>query len=401
MNSKVLIFITRYLCYASNEAFADRIAASLKCKGIDVEICNIINNKFSEVDLTKYIGKKYKAVIDFNSTLPRAMVGDKRFLDLIDAPFLDYIVDHPLYHHPILSIPLKNFYVICVDRNHKEYVKKHYPHIKDAFFLPLYASVASCNISYKEKKNKVLFSGTYYDPIKYQSMINEKSKEDRDIIWNIIDILKNDSSILIEDAFERVTRDLSDYATKLNSLYLADIYTRAVSRKKVIDSFLDAGIKLTILGNEWEYYDRYDELEVIEGLDYIKSLNVIASCKFLLNVMPGFRYGSHDRILTGMINGVVVISDSNKYLDSIFKDNELITYNIDNIQEEAFRIKKIIDACYSENVLFNSDLNVNLLGMASCKINIEEIAYKGKEIVLKSFSYDNHADKLIYILTEL
>lgn len=346
MNNNILIFVTRYLCYASNEYFADKIAFELNRNGYNVELVNIIDSNTAETFLAKYIGKQYRAIIDFNSVMPRAMVNDKRFIDLIDGPFYNYIVDHPLYHHPILSIPLNDFNVICVDEYHKSYIEKHYPNIKKVICLPLAGSKSLTNLEYSKRKSGILFTGTYYDLEKYRLLINEKSDSDRKDILNMIEYLQSDIDNRPEMfAFEEKFSNLEDYAAKLNSLYLADIYVRAVNRKNAIDKFLAEGNKIIILGNEWDKYPNIDNENIMKlsGMDYINSLDVIASCKILLNILPGFRAGIHDRILTGMVNGTAVISDSNDYLDNHFTENEIITFNYNNIDNEVIRISQLIN----------------------------------------------------------
>ena len=84
---KILLFVTRYLCYASNTAFAASLSNELKALGHEVEICNIMGREDAGERVAGYVGKKFDAVIDFNSTLPRAKAGESAFLDEIVAPF--------------------------------------------------------------------------------------------------------------------------------------------------------------------------------------------------------------------------------------------------------------------------------------------------------------------------
>lgn len=88
--------------------------------------------------LERYIGKEYAAVIDFNSKLPRLMCDDATYyLDTIQAPFFNYILDNPLYHHATLQCPLQRYHVLLVDEEHAAYVRKHYPHIQGTHMLSL------------------------------------------------------------------------------------------------------------------------------------------------------------------------------------------------------------------------------------------------------------------------
>ena len=143
---KVLIFTTRQLCYNSGYYFAHRIGEEIEKLGIECEYCEIpenaipsagtqiaqpaIENAGKSVDeeaekmLESYIGKEYLAILDFNSKLPRLILDDESYyLDSIDAPFYNFILDHPLYHHSTLDCKLKNYYAFSIDENHCKYIQ--------------------------------------------------------------------------------------------------------------------------------------------------------------------------------------------------------------------------------------------------------------------------------------
>lgn len=53
---------------------------------------------------------------------------------------------------------------------------------------------------------------------------------------------------------------------------------------------------------------------------------IMKSAKIVLNVMPGFKDGSHDRILSAMLAKSVCLTDKSKYLMEEFKDGEDIAF---------------------------------------------------------------------------
>ena len=76
-------------------------------------------------DLEALCGQSFDAVIDYNSKLPGAVLDDGTpFLNHIQAPFYNYILDHPVYHHANLSVLLENYHVICIDDDHNKYISK-------------------------------------------------------------------------------------------------------------------------------------------------------------------------------------------------------------------------------------------------------------------------------------
>lgn len=334
MGNKILIFIARYLCYASNASFAEQLATEFNALGVRTEICNLLTMEDAGLTLAKYIDREYLAVLDFNSTMPRAMAGKERFLDRIEAPFYDYIVDHPLYHHPILKLPLKNFHAICVDRTHAEYARKHYPHLKSVSFVPLTGIRALTQLPFSGKKNAILFAGTYYPPEKYAAMIEERPTEEQRIMWEMTDQLLQVNArtftLTPEEAFyEAATshgaKELPEreIPVLLNRCYPADIYVRALQRKQRILELARAGLPLWICGNDWELCEELKDcrnVTLIDGLDYNECQELIASFRVLCNLLPGFVEGTHDRIFQAMANGVVALTDTNRYIEKEFTD---------------------------------------------------------------------------------
>lgn len=329
----ILMFITRYLCYASNTAFAASLSNELKEMGHEVEICNILGREDAGERAAEFVGRRFDAIIDFNSTLPRAKAGGKAFLDAIDAPFYNYIVDHPLYHHPILKLSLNNFNVICLDPTHKAYIEKYYPHIKRILVLPLSGSRALANLDFGKRRKDLLFTGTYYNPDKYRKMIEGKDRFYQREYFTMADILIENPLLTPEEAFDEMGRLLGrdktvlppeDYRRELNAAYPAEIYARAVVRKQIIETILANGIPMIICGNEWEQFHAPagSHITWIEGMDYAQTIELIASVQAVLNILPGFCHAPHDRIFTTMLNGAIAISDENYYLKNEFHSGE-------------------------------------------------------------------------------
>ncbi len=346
---KVLIFVTRYLAYASNIVFAHECRTALMQMGIDAEICDIMSEEDAEQILLSHAGKKYDAILDFNSVLPRVMAEKEHFIDMIEAPFFDYIVDHPLYHDPILKQPVKNLNVICIDRDHVDYVRKYYPHIKKVSFLPVPVGIHSSLMPFERRRNTLLFTGSYYPPEKFEKTMNELPDEVKKLCGLMAEILITENEDRIncspEDAFDRaldatgkttdelikyVTPDkcYSDYITKyrtlLNKCFVADIYARAILRRRAVYKAADTGISLLLCGNEWDISGLCDmkNVEWIKDVDYREVSGLISSCKAVMNVLPGFTNGIHDRVTMGMMTGTAVVTNSNKYIDEFFRESE-------------------------------------------------------------------------------
>ena len=223
---KVLIFTTRQLCYNSGYYFAHRIGEELEKLGIECEYCEIpeyaipsagtqiaqpaIENAGKSVDeeaekmLESYIGKEYLAILDFNSKLPRLILDDESYyLDSIDAPFYNFILDHPLYHHSTLDCKLKNYYAFSIDENHCKYIQNFYPHIKAVYQVALGAENVISLENLQEKKKSILIMVTYRNPDIYMKQIYNMNKYAEVIVtYNRKKLLKENIEALLNQTFK-------------------------------------------------------------------------------------------------------------------------------------------------------------------------------------------------------
>ncbi len=353
MNGEILIFISRVLCYGSNVFFANNLAEAFEKIGYNVEMCELDFSEDMTSVLEKYVGKKFTAIIDFNSTLPRLEVDEKvRYLDMIEGPFFNYIVDHPLYHHPVLQIDIKDYNVICLDNNHKQYIEKYYQNIKNTLMLPLAPTSSVSDDSCSKKTEDIVFLGTYTPSRIIDEQIIKLDNKDSDLIEQIIDIMYYDSSISHEKALEMIFAEKAielssdEFKQLANKTYLADMYLRAIRREKVINELINNDIKVTVYGAKWdEFFGRkMENLIIRNNVDYAVIPEIMSRAKMVLNVMPEFKDGIHDRVLNAMQNRAVCITDTNDFISRNFVDGQdLITYSNNRLEELPEKIKNVLE----------------------------------------------------------
>lgn len=61
----------------------------------------------------------------------------------------------------------------------------------------------------------------------------------------------------------------------------------------------------------------------------------MADAKIVMNFMPWFKDGSHERIYNSMLNGAVCLTDPSLFLEKYHKDMDTIAYFHLNDPEEA------------------------------------------------------------------
>ncbi len=159
---KILILETRKLSYGSSSVFLMMICDILREYGADVIHCIINDPEEDSVLLESFTGKHFDAVIGMNSILPLAECDTGRYLNSIDAPFINFIADHPMHVHNCLNVKLERYYVICLDKFHKEYIDRYYPHIKKTVAIPLGGIKEP---GYKPGSSKICINSTLFKPL--------------------------------------------------------------------------------------------------------------------------------------------------------------------------------------------------------------------------------------------
>lgn len=331
---KVLIFKMREIAYGSTGVFAEALGKALRSCGASVDFFDIRDRQ--PEDLERLAKFDYDLWIDFNSCLPSLVTEqDEPFLNQTRARFVNYIVDHPVYHHANLSRPLERSFVLCVDDTHAAYIRQHYPQVRRVDVCPLGAQKAGRTVRFEDRNHRVLFLGTYLDPNAYFQIIKELPPATRMPILRIAEQMKEQPEILFEEAVAAQLQEKAsspgDFAATAQAFFLADLYVRAWYREQILMSVARTGLEMTVCGEKYAESPLagFSNVRIEEMVGYLESLEKMAETRFVLNIMPWFKSGIHDRVLNAMINGAVSISDSSRRMDRFFTaGKDYIQYSI-------------------------------------------------------------------------
>lgn len=333
MKNKVLIFTSREICYNSHYFFAHQMGGAFEKLGYEAEYCEFTRDSDFDKVLQPHLGKTYKVMLDFNSLMPQLAEEDGTpVLDMIDGPFYDYILDHPLFHYNCLSAKAKNFHAILLDEAQEAYVKRYYPGVKSTMFMPLGATEAFSEEKRTKEPDCVLFIGSYDSEEKLYEMIELAPEPIRSLAKQVLECRLQEPQIPMETIFSEVLKvcgmELSDaeFALFMNHMYPVDAYVRNYFRRKAIDCLVKYRIPVKIVGEGWEKYRSCDEnlVKREKSVEFGLSFEKIAKEHILLNNSPFFNHGAHDRIYAGMANHCAVLSDENPYLHRTMQDGETI-----------------------------------------------------------------------------
>ena len=161
-------------------------------------------------------------------------------------------------------------------------------------------------------------------------------------------------------------------------LNYANLYMRAYLRFKVIRTIAKAGLAINVFGGKfpgpsdltWK-----DEKWIIadEGSTFGKNLEVPADSQISLNIgmFPG---GLHDRLISGMLNGAVVLTDPSTYYHKNFVDGEdSLTFDWKHLDELPEKIVKLL----------------------SDEDRMQNMANLGRKKALENHTWKHRAEKII------
>lgn len=345
-----LFFRLRNICYNSYNYFSGALAeALLNCS----HTVSVFSGEKEPLEaMERFVGQKFDAMVDFNSNLPKLKMEDgSYFLDQIDAPFYDIILDHPLYHHDMLKHKLKNFHVICLDENHKTYIENYYPHIVSVHVLPMTGEdIAPGETGLPKKNIGLLFSGSYTPPGEVAASIKDIPDFMGEITNNLIEKLKADPCITQEAALRTMLPDLDEIVEELFPLhmqacFLADSYIRAFRREEILTSLAKEKIPMTVCGNGWRKSPLADfqNVSVIDDTDFKDTFSLFRQAKITLNIMPEFKAGTHDRIYSSMLNKSLCLTDPSSMVRHQFTEGkELVFYNVNQPDALCEKVKELL-----------------------------------------------------------
>lgn len=268
------------------------------------------------------------AIVFNNSCFQMRLQSGESLWDAWKVPCYNILVDHPMYYFDTLDASPAYGIVACADKYHTDYIKRFYPTVKNAFFLPTAGECIKAFPDLKpfgERAIDILFIGSY----KYHT----------DIIYDEFDIQLEKELITHPDkTFERAVEDclannniyLSDTELKdfIQKHRFVDVNTTAIFRKKIIKTLIHNGFSVTVYGNGW------DALEIFHHPNFIykglispeEGIALMEDTKIVLNHMAWFKAGTSERIYEAILQGAISLTDGSEYLQEHLAHMEHIAY---------------------------------------------------------------------------
>lgn len=272
--------------------------------------------------------------------------------NLLDVDCYDFIVDHPMYYHAAIMFPIRRLTFLCVDQYHQKFIERFYPGRVRSFFLPLAGIRAEGPVvPWEDRSMEILFTGAYFVDDNVEDHIQGLSEGLKQIWLECYQMLSVQTYLTLEQAVERCFRekgiplpeeDLRDTVRLFQDM---DGILRSNARAGVVKSLVDGGVQVHVYGEGWEYLECRQENLILHGrIPFDETIPLTADAKIVLNVMPWFKAGAHDRVYTAMLNQCVCLTDSSEYMDRQLLDGKnALLYSLTHLEELPKKVKHYME----------------------------------------------------------
>jgi hypothetical protein len=271
------------------------------------------------------------------------------YWDVENIPVLNMVLDHPFYYHKNLEHMLPRRYrQISIDRNHEAYMRRFFPKVELAGFLPLAGTRLEVGEPLPDVRNRpmdVVMTGNYTRPETFDRYIAHLDREYIEFYHAILDRQLANPSKTLEEVAEPMLRETIEMDGELTdddlrecygNMIFIDLWARFYYRGRAVAALADAGFKVHTFGEGWDVLECGHPENVIThgGRNSRQCLEAIAQSKLSLNVMPWFKDGAHDRIFNTMLNESVCVTDGSRYIDGIMTDGrEACVYTLEGLRD--------------------------------------------------------------------
>lgn len=368
-----------YSAVESFNCFTDILDQELRKRGYEVFILDLnhpsAEDPHSYKNFMAYLSQGANLAICFDALGVREDLtpGIVDLWDQHQTVIVDILMDPPLRFHPALEHHPQNYILYCCDREHVEYVKQYFGQtVPRVYFMPHVGVQPGMNSlagekPYGERSYDILFCGTYYRPQDKLAEIEKICPRDSDayhLYRKTFENLVKDSDLSIWKGFlltvEQLGWEIPEPVLK-QMLYGCDSLDWAIrmyQRERVISVLAESGLELHLLGRGWEKHPNAglpNVHHIDDRIPYGETLKYMADARINLNVMPGFKQGTHDRIFNTLLQRSVPLTDSSGWIGENFTDGvDIALYDLKHLKELPSIARRLLsDQELAERIIEN------------------------------------------------
>ncbi|MFP3153481.1 glycosyltransferase [Lachnospiraceae bacterium ZAX-1] len=334
-------------------SFAEQMTDAFLKMGYDVLLVDMENSVKTLAAIYEFAVPNQTVALFFNHVGLNLLNKEHGILwNELKTDCYDMIVDHPMYYHAAIIFPIEKSTFLCVDKFHQKFIERFYKERVKSYFLPLAGSKATQpEIAFRERSMDIVFTGAYLVDNRIDIHTAGLLEGTKALWMECYQLLTTCKTMAIEQAVESCLtkkgiqlpeEDLRDTVRLFKEM---DGMLRSTMRAKVVKILADNDIQCHVYGEGWEFLDCKQENLIIHGrVAFLESIRLMADARIVLNVMPWFKDGVHDRVYTAMLNKSVCLTDSSKFMDETLKDGEhVIMYSLDALEELPKKVRYYLD----------------------------------------------------------
>jgi Glycosyl transferases group 1 len=243
---------------------------------------------------------------------------------LAGVPRLELVIDDPIYLCPLFFWPVPEVRLACVDQTYCRSIEQ-LPGWENA---PLFSPHGGWMLDTPERHRTIdlLFCGSYSSPHRLLSHLKERVANGQLLQqWHpwMRGLILSDELIPICSMVQPNEWELIHHDPELGkTLRTLDQYLRARRRYLLLQQCADAGLIVDLYGDGWDNSPFKEVHRVCGSIPFHHLPHLMAGAKIALNAMPNFAHGLHERLLTAMGAGALVITESNPFLSEQFVEGE-------------------------------------------------------------------------------
>jgi len=249
------------------------------------------------------------------------------------APKFNFMGDHPLDHYDTVADTGQNAVYSFVDRRQTDLSCLRLENPPPAIFCPTGGPPLLADApAIAGRDTDILFSGSiFFDP--ERGAWGERFGTN-DLLRNIFTIAVDDCIENYEDAYIAIRRACETLSVDpadmefalLRSLFgLVEGCCQAYVRKEIISRLRDVSVKVMGSFPNDTFHDTVD-VELIGHRSFREAMELMARSKVVLNIVPKFSDGAHERVFYGMSRGAAVLTTESAYLAETFENGRSILF---------------------------------------------------------------------------
>lgn len=383
LGGKNVLFIKGQSQYGALRRVIDNMAAAFRRTGYNTLTVDGVREDCYEQLFRAREKYEFDAVITCN-----AILIDVDSVRTLGKKYITVMCDHPIWQASRLEVADKNTICSYGDYYNANYVKKYYPNVGGVDFSVGASDCFEDNVPYLERKFDLVFIGGYSKPESvYEQLCGMYNGEVLELVKDFTKKLitfpnKTYECALKETLHDYGQEDIGDmeFRELAEEFRLVNKYVRAYFRDKIIRQIVQSDLVIHVTGNGWEDFEsEYKDHIIIENNDWYTAKKMIANAKISLNVMPWFKAGLHDRVVTSLLSGTVLLTDT----------SQLIERELQDMKNAAFFYLEDIEAV-PEKIKY----------LLSHPQEAEEIAENGRKLAKENYTWDIFAQHIAKTLQE-